>query len=235
MREKIPNTEQALIDYGANINYRNLEHADELGLNTDDITSLETKRLEFETLHGQCVSHAQSKIVTALKNAAKKDYLKELRWFIKALQANKKMTNTIRALYGINVRKKRSAIGKPDGHVAVTLSYAGGSFSVAVHLEPEAGSDEADPRRDYDIAIYRSLMPPGGATVEQATSAKHYLMKPPVSGDELLYYKSTRKKKVIVGFDPHESGMTAYFCARYENQKGEAGNWGRIVSIVVPS
>jgi hypothetical protein len=29
--------------------------------------------------------------------------------------------------------------------------------------------------------------------------------------------------------------MTAYFCARYENQKGEPGAWGRIVSIVVPS
>ncbi|MDR1898224.1 MAG: hypothetical protein LBR10_15715, partial [Prevotellaceae bacterium] len=124
---------------------------------------------------------------------------------------------------------------KPDGQVAVALSYAGGAFSIAVHLKREASSEDADPRRDYDIAIYRSLMPPGGATVEQATSAKHYLMKPPVSGDDLLYYKSTRKKKVIVVFDPHESGMTAYFCARYENQKGEAGNWGRIVSITVPS
>jgi hypothetical protein len=158
-----------------------------------------------------------------------------LRWFIKTLQANKKMTDTIRALYGINVRKKRSAIGKPDRHVAVRLGYAGGSFKIAVHLEPEVSTDEADPRRDYDIAIYKGLMPPGGATVEQAVSAKHYLMKPPVSGDELLYYKSTRKKKVIVAFDPHESGMTAYFCARYENQKGEAGNWGRIISITVPS
>jgi hypothetical protein len=235
MREKIPKGESALIDYGANIHYHNIEYAEELGLNADDITSLETKRLEFETLHGQCVSRDQSKIVTGLKNAAKKAYLKELRWFIKALQANKNMTDTIRALYDINVRKKRSTIGEPEGQVAVTLSYAGGAFRIAVHLKPEVSLEDADPRGDYDIAIYRRLMPPGGATVEQALSEKHYLMKPPVSGNELLYYKSTRKKKVLVVFDQQESGMTAYFCARYENQKGEAGDWGRIVSIVVPS
>jgi hypothetical protein len=173
-----------LINFGANIHKQNLKHADELGLNAGDITSLEAKRLEFETLHEQCIGREQSKIVTALKNAAKKDYLKELRPFINALQTNRKMTDEIRIVYGITIRKKRSAIGKPDGHVAVRLSYAGGSFSVAVHLEPEVSAEDADPRRDYDIAIYRSLMPPGGATLEQAASAKHYLMKPPVSGDD---------------------------------------------------
>jgi hypothetical protein len=31
--------------------------------------------------------------------------------------------------------------------------------------------------------------------------------------------------------DALESEMTAYFCARYENQKGDVGEWGPIVSI----
>jgi hypothetical protein len=38
-------------------------------------------------------------------------------------------------------------------------------------------------------------MPPGGATVEQAASAKHYLMRPPLSGDELQYFRFTRKQR----------------------------------------
>jgi hypothetical protein len=77
-------------------------------------------------------------------------------------------------------------------------------------------------------------MPQGGATLEQAASVKHYLMKEPFSGDELLHYRFTRRKKEPVGFDAGESGMTAYFCARYENQKGEFGQWGPVVSAVIP-
>jgi hypothetical protein len=66
----------------------------------------------------------------------------------------------------------------------------------------------------------------------QAASAKHYLMKPPVSGAELQYDRFTRKKKEIVKFDPEDAGMAAYFCARFENQKCDADDWGPIVEIV---
>jgi hypothetical protein len=69
-------------------------------------------------------------------------------------------------------------------------------------------------------------MPQGGATLEQAASVKHYLMKEPLSGDELLHYRFTRRKKELVDFDAAESGMRAYFCARYENQKGGMGSSG---------
>jgi hypothetical protein len=44
----------------------------------------------------------------------------------------------------------------------------------------------------------------------------------------------TRRKKELVDFDAAESGMTAYFCARYENQKGERGSWGTVVSAIIP-
>jgi hypothetical protein len=43
-----------------------------------------------------------------------------------------------------------------------------------------------------------------------------------------------RRKKEAVDFDASESGMTAYFCARYENQKGEHGSWGPVVSAIIP-
>ena len=70
-------------------------------------------------------------------------------------------------------------------------------------------------------------MPQERATLEQAASAKHYLMKEPLSGDELLHHRFTHRKKELVDFDASESGMTAYFCARYDNQKGVYGTWGR--------
>jgi hypothetical protein len=149
---------------------------------------------------------------------------------------NSNLTLNDKLMLGIHIDKTdRTKVPKPEGQVDVKLSYAGGPLKVAVQLGPDAGGTELDTRGDYGYAIYRGLMPPGGATLEQAASKKHYLMAPPASCDELQYFKFTRKNKEIVTFDALESGMIAYFCARYENQKGEVGDWDRIVSIVVPN
>ena len=51
-------------------------------------------------------------------------------------------------------------------------------------------------------------MPPGGATLEQAASEKHYLMKPPADGKGLLPYRFTQRRKEKLVFDATESGMT---------------------------
>jgi hypothetical protein len=101
-------------------------------------------------------------------------------------------------------------------------------------MGPLPGTEPPDSRGDYGYALYRGIMPQGGATLEQAASVKHYLMKEPLSGDELLHYRFTRRKKELVDFDASESGMTAYFCARYENQKGQHGAWGTVVSAIIP-
>jgi hypothetical protein len=231
MEKRIPTTEAGMLAYGANAYRCNGVYADVLGLKAGEITGLETKRTNFETLHKQCADRNQPKTVTEAKNAAKKAYLKELRRFIDALQANPKMTDVIRADYDITIKAKPSKIGVPSGEVSLELSYEGGLHKVIAEIVHMRTADAPNSKANYGVAIYRGMMPPGGATVEQATSPKRYLMKPPVFGDELLYYKFTRKKKEIVEFDADEAGMTAYFCARYENQKGDVGAWGPIVKI----
>jgi hypothetical protein len=64
-----------------------------------------------------------------------------------------------------------------------------------VHLAPLAGTEPPDSRGDDGYALCRGIMPQGGATMEQAAGTKHYLMKEPLSGDELLHYRFTRRKK----------------------------------------
>ena len=122
----------------------------------------------------------------------------------------------------------------PTGQPSLTITYPGGPHVLVVHLAPLPGTEPPDSRGDYGYALYRGIMPQGGATLEQAASVKHYLMKEPLSGDELLHYRFTRRKKELVDFDAAESGMTAYFCARYENQKGDHGSWGAVVSAIIP-
>ncbi|MHB9296107.1 hypothetical protein PilKf_01861 [Pillotina sp. SPG140] len=125
-------------------------------------------------------------------------------------------------------------ISPPTGQPAITITYPGGPHVVQIHLASLSGTEPLNSRGDYGYAVYRGVMPPGGATLEQAASVKHYLMTAPLSGDELLHYRFTRRKKELVDFSAEESGMTVYFCARYENQKGQFGVWGPVVSAVIP-
>ena len=125
-------------------------------------------------------------------------------------------------------------IPPPVGQPILSIVYPGGPHLLMVHLAPLPGTVSPSSRSDYGYALYRGIMPQGGATLEQAASVNHYLMKPPLSGDELLHYCFTRRKKELVSFEASESGMTAYFCSRYENGKGEVGKWGPVVSAIIP-
>ncbi|MDR2184686.1 MAG: hypothetical protein LBO80_03320, partial [Treponema sp.] len=88
----------------------------------------------------------------------------------------------------------------PDGVPAAALSYPGGPHAMMLHLGPLAGTQELDPRSDYGYSIYMGIMPPGGATLEQAASDKHYLLKPPAGGKGLQHYRFTRRRKEKIVF-----------------------------------
>jgi hypothetical protein len=125
-------------------------------------------------------------------------------------------------------------IPPPQGTPVVSLSYPGGPHVVMAHLGPLPGTEELNPASDYGYAIYVGIMPQGGATLEEAASEKHYLMKVPKDGKGLQHYRFTRRRKEKLIFDAEDAGKTAYVCARYENGKGETGLWGPVVSIIIP-
>jgi hypothetical protein len=96
------------------------------------------------------------------------------------------------------------------------------------------GTQQLDTASDYGYAIYAGIMPPGGATLEQAASDKHYLMKPPIDGKGLLHLRFTRRRKEKLIVEAEDSGMTVYIACRYVNQKGEVGQWGPVASMIIP-
>jgi hypothetical protein len=89
----------------------------------------------------------------------------------------------------------------PTGQPTLTITYLGGPHLLAVHLAPLPGTKPLDSRGDYGYALYRGIMPQGGATLEQAAGVKHCLMKEPLSGDELLHYRFTRWKMELIAID----------------------------------
>jgi hypothetical protein len=48
-----------------------------------------------------------------------------------------------------------------------------------------------------------------------------------------LYFRFLHRSTLTVVFEGGEAGMTAYYCSRYENEKGDAGNWGPTALAVV--
>jgi hypothetical protein len=59
-------------------------------------------------------------------------------------------------------------------------------------------------------------------------------MKIPVDGKSLQHHRFTRRRKEKIVFDAEDSGKTVYVCCRYENRKGEEGQWGPVVSAIIP-
>jgi hypothetical protein len=128
---------------------------------------------------------------------------------------------------------QRMPVPAPAGTPAASLSYPGGPHLMAIHLGPMAGTGTPELRSGYGYAVYVGIMPPGGATLEEAASEKHYLRQPPLDGKRLTHYRFTRRRKEQIVFDAKDAGKTAYVCFRYENDKGDAGLWGPVVSAII--
>jgi hypothetical protein len=56
---------------------------------------------------------------------------------------------------------------------------------------------------------------------------------PPTNPDDLRKSFFTKRKKDVIEFEFGESGKTAYFAVRIEND-GKKGPWGPLVSALIP-
>jgi len=126
----------------------------------------------------------------------------------------------------------RSPISRPEATSSAEVSYPGVN-QLRLHIYRIEGT-QTDKRAEYGRRIYWGVLPQGGATLEEAASKGHYLMKPPISGEDLYHSKFTRRAKETIEFQAKDAGSTAYFCIRYENSKGEPGPWGPIFSAIIP-
>jgi hypothetical protein len=106
--------------------------------------------------------------------------------------------------------------------------------TIGLRLFPTDKTLSEDPRANHGFRVYWGIMPQGGASVEAATGKRRELMKAPISGEDLPFSKFTRRKKEIFDFEADDSGKTVYFCACFENMKGDAGPWGPVISAIIP-
>ncbi|MDR2495324.1 MAG: hypothetical protein LBD24_08905 [Spirochaetaceae bacterium] len=168
-----------------------------------------------------------AKVVAAFnKLVVKMRFIKE-HYFLKP-----PLTDTDFVALGLAAKDtKPTPAAPPRTHILLNIHYEGYNTAV-ISMEPMPGDPPADDD-DY-VRLVKGTMPAGGATPEQAAGPKHYLMKPPSDGEGLESVVNTQRSVERVSFPPEEGGMTAYFCARYVNSKGEEGPWGPVVAAIIP-
>ncbi|MDR2194687.1 MAG: hypothetical protein LBP19_09560 [Treponema sp.] len=218
------------------ISYMTTERRTAWNIPQDQFTELQTLFGNAETLLQKALDEAErTHVITVECQAAFTALCAKMRFFRDRYFKMPPLTEGDWAALGFRQKDDHhTPVPEPDGTPAASLSYAGGPHALLVHLGPMAGTRALDLASDYGYAVYVGIMPPGGATLEQAASDKHYLMKMPADGKQLQHYRFTRRRKEKILFDAEDGGMTAWVCCRYENQKGDVGQWGPVVSAIIP-
>jgi hypothetical protein len=165
---------------------------------------------------------------TREKNRVRKSSEKFLRIFINRFLRYPPVTDADRDAMAIPNRKPGSSpIPPPKVQVEADLTFPGIHVVELRKIRPVTGVEpDPDPRSDYGVRIYYSL------TGDPTEDYQFRLTGAPKSGKKLPYSVFTRRRKRF-DFDG-ESGNTVYFCLRYENPSGEAGEFGPILSAVIP-
>jgi len=161
------------------------------------------------------------------KNEAKKTLVKEVRGYVQGFIArNPYVTGSDKILLQLPVPDTiPTNVPQPTTQVTGTLAFRGIGLIEMRDIRPT--SEKPDPRAGYGVRIYWGII--GEASEFDAFR----LIAPPATGAQLPHSVFTRRNRYLFDF-AQERGREVFFCMRYENSKGEAGPWGKLISAFVP-
>ena len=175
---------------------------------------------DLEYWMNKCGEPNHGSLDISAKNDARKKVEREIRAFVQGVLArNPNVTDLDREAMGLHVYDTiPTTVNVPKVRPMVKIVYKGAGL-LELHITPEADISE-DRRPYYGCKIQFDLF--------------HADAPAPETRDVLNKGIFTRRKKEPFVFQPEESAKRMYFCARYENSKGQAGPWSNIMSAVIP-
>ena len=136
------------------------------------------------------------------------------------------VTNVDRVEMGIPNRDTTPTnIPPPSIPVEGTLAFPATGLMEVRNIR--ATGEKSDKRAKHGVRIYYGVMG------EPSETNKFRIAAPPATGDDLPHSVFTRRSNYRFDF-AGENGRRVFFCMRYENSKGQAGPWGKILSAFVP-
>lgn len=175
---------------------------------------------ELEALTDKCATPNHTRLETSHRNELRKSVEKAFRNYVQGVVIrNVAVTDDDRRAMKLPVRDGlRTPVGNPAGLATASVKYYhGGVLELYIrHME----GTPFDKRANYGVNIAWDVFP-FDAPAPQTASLLHRSV-------------FTRRKKALFTFDPDSAGKKAWFCLRYENSKGRSGQWGIMISAVIP-
>jgi len=184
---------------------------------------------DFVTKMNVCNQGNRRTVDVLAKNVAKDKLTKAFSNFVQGfLVRNVHVTEEDRHLLGLPQRDPiPTKVPQPVTQVEGILTFRGIGLIEMRDIRPAA--DKPDAGAGYGVRIYYGFM--GEAPAVTGNSFR--LTARPAHGSELPHSVFTRRKRHLFDFTG-ERGREVFFCMRYENSKGEAGPWGKILQAFVP-
>jgi len=136
------------------------------------------------------------------------------------------VTNVDRVAMGVRNRDTTITFVPPPG-IPVTGILSFPAVGLVEMRNISAAGEKRDERSKYGVRIYFGIMG------QPSEKNKFRLSARPATGDDLPHSVFTRRNRYRFDFTG-ESGREVFFCMRFENSKGHAGPWGKIISAFVP-
>ena len=180
--------------------------------------TLTLKRSEFETLF-QTPPAARTPAMNAQLRTARKELETAMRDVKRRYFFSPPLTESDFISMGLKPRDTiPTSVGDPVGLVTATIKYPN-EGALELNIKHVEGTPN-DKRANYGVKIRCGVFPidePSANEVKMLTDSRF-----------------TRRKKELFTFDRQDRKKIAYFCLRYENSKGKAGQWSSIISAVIP-
>jgi len=191
----------------------------------DDIQSLRALYDSYaEALQATAGQHTNAQ--TLARNMAKDAATKSLRIFVNRYLRFDPVTNVDRLEMDIPNRDTvLTKVPPPKTQPTGLLAFPGTGLIDLHDIRPIR--NRVDDTVRYGVRIYY------GIVGIPSNSNRFRLAARPESSEELPHSVFTRRRRHRFDFTA-ERGHEVFFCMRFENAKGQAGPWGKIISAFVP-
>jgi hypothetical protein len=169
----------------------------------------------------------RGKVDVLEKNEARKVLEKECRTYVQGFLArNPYVTNPDRETMGLTIYDVTpTVVPPPSVPVEGDLHFPAAGLVEVKNIR--AVTLQVDKKAEYGVRIYYGIL----GTPDDTD--KFRINKPPKTGDDLPHSVFTRQKRYRFDFTG-ESGRQVFLCMRFENSKGQAGPWGKIIQAYIP-
>jgi hypothetical protein len=174
---------------------------------------------DFEKNLKTCDDPNHGKLDVTRKQETRKTLEKAARNLVQAhLARNPQVTKEDREAMGITVYDTiPTTVGTPVGDVTATVERISEGV-LKLFIEHVKGTP-FDPKANYGVKLCYGVFPIDTVTVDDLSQM-----------NETAF---TRRKTIEIKFPKEDLKKMAFFCMRYENSKGQAGQWGPVVSAVI--